>query len=120
MLRGVRGAIQAESNDRNAILSASLQLMKALLRANEMQAEQVASVFFTVTPDLNAAFPAGVRSEIGWDGVPFLCGQEIPVPGSLERLIRVLILFETDRNQQEIRHQYLGRAASLRPDLNQP
>lgn len=118
MLRGVRGAVQAQRNDREAILSAALELMKALVHENKIETEMVSSVLFTVTPDLNAAFPAGVRTEIGWNAVPFLCGQEIPVPGSLERLIRVLVLFETDLNQQEIRHQYLGPTASLRPDLS--
>ena len=92
--------------------------MRALIETNGICVENVASVFFTVTPDLDAAFPAAVRNAIGWSLVPFLCGGEIPVPGSLERVIRVLILFETDRGQEEVRHQYLGVTAQLRPDLN--
>jgi chorismate mutase len=75
-------------------------------------------VFFTVTGDLNAAFPAEVRSRIGWSWVPFLCAQEIPVPGSLERVLRVLVLFESELRLEEVQHQYLGAAEILRPDLN--
>lgn len=117
MLRGVRGAIQSADNRRHSILEAAQELITAVIESNDIQAEKVASVFFTVTADLNAAFPAEVRGKVGWDLVPFLCGGEIPVPGSLERVIRVLVLFETDRSQAEIRHQYLGAAEGLRPDL---
>ena len=117
MMRGVRGAIQVPENQRGTIIAAAEQLMKALIGENEIKKESVSAVFFTVTPELTAAFPAAVRSALGWDLVPFLCGLEIPVSGGLERVLRVLILFETDREQNEIRHQYLGGAASLRPDL---
>ena len=118
MLRGVRGAIQSSGNHKDSILDAAGELMRAVIETNGIRVEKVASVFFTVTPDLDAAFPAAVRNEIGWDFVPFLCGREIPVPGSLERIIRVLVLFETDRSQTEIQHQYLGIASQLRPDLD--
>jgi chorismate mutase len=118
MLRGVRGAIQVKENNREAILSGAVELMQALVIENDIECERVSTVLFTVTPDLNAAFPAEVRTEIGWNAVPFLCGQEIPVPDSLKRMIRVLILFETERSQEQIRHQYLGVAATLRPDLS--
>jgi chorismate mutase len=117
MLRGVRGAVQAEANKREAILAAAEELMKAVIRANEIEAHAVASVFFTVTSDLDAAFPAAVRETLEWSNVPFLCGCEIPVPGSLPRVIRVLILYETEKKQEAIRHQYLGEAKRLRPDL---
>ncbi len=117
MLRGVRGAIQVSVNDRESILDGALELIQALVHENGIHSEKVSSVLFTVTPDLNAAFPAEVRTQIGWNLVPFLCGQEIPVPGSLQRLVRILILFETDRDQKEICHLYLGEAATLRPDL---
>jgi chorismate mutase len=118
MIRGVRGAIQVSVNQRQAILSASEELLKALIESNQLESKDVSAVFFTVTPDLTAAFPAGVRVNLGWDQVPFLCGQEIPVEGSMERIIRVMILFETELSQEQIRHQYPGSATSLRPDLN--
>jgi monofunctional chorismate mutase len=117
MLRGVRGAIQISANSRESILGGALELMQALVHENGIEREKVTAVFFTVTSDLNAAFPAEVRTQMGWNLVPFLCGQEIPVPFSLQRLIRILILFETHRSQKEIRHLYLGEAAALRPDL---
>ena len=117
MIRGVRGAVQAIRNDPDAILQAAEEVMRALIESNAIGQESVASVFFTITRDLDAAFPAAVRSKIGWDIVPFLCGLEIPVPESMERVIRVLVLFETGLNQSELHHQYLGDTAALRPDL---
>ncbi len=117
MIHGVRGAVQASRNDPSAILQAAEEVMRALIEANGIRQESVASVFFTVTRDLDAAFPAEVRSKIGWDLVPFLCGLEIPVPKSMERVIRVLVLFETALGQSEMRHQYLGVTRALRPDL---
>ena len=117
MLRGVRGAIQVSANERSAILRAAEELMLALIENNRISQENVSAVFFTVTKDLDACFPASVRAQIGWDLVPFLCGQEIPVPGLLDRLLRVLILFDTELSPAEVKHQYLGAAAALRPDL---
>ena len=117
MIRGVRGAIQVPQNEKGSIIASAEELMHALIESNQIRKENVSAVFFTVTPELNAAFPAAVRSSLGWGMVPFLCGLEIPVSGALERVLRVLILFETDRDQDAIRHQYLGGAKSLRPDL---
>jgi chorismate mutase len=117
MLRGVRGAIQVSKNDSDTLIDASENLMRSIIQSNEVEKEKVAAVFFTVTPDLNAAFPAAVRSRIGWELVPFLCGQEIPVEAAPTGILRVLVLFETEKSQEEICHQYLGGAASLRPDL---
>ena len=117
MIRGIRGAIQVDSNDVASILNGTEKLMRALIEANSIRAENVASVVFTVTSDLNAAFPAEVRKRIGWDFVPLLCAQEIPVPDSMPRVVRVLVMAETQLNQREIRHQYLGAAEALRKDL---
>lgn len=117
MQRGVRGAIQVETNQAAAILSAAERLMRAIIEANDIRPERASSVFFTVTSDLNATFPAEVRTRLGWSLVPFLCAQEISVPGALERVLRVLVLFETEMRQEEISHQYLGAAQVLRPDL---
>lgn len=119
MIRGVRGAIQASSDTRESILQAAEKLMSAAIAANSIAADRVSAVFFTVTNDLNAAFPAEVRTAIHWERVPFLCSQEIPVPGSLARVVRVLILVETEMPQEIIKHQYLGGAARLRPDLTE-
>jgi chorismate mutase len=117
MLRGIRGAIQVEDNTGEDILKASIVLMQRLIEANNVQAKNVSAVFFTVTSDLNAAFPAEVRKHLGWNLVPFLCSQEIPVPESMQKILRVLVLFETTLEQDQIRHQYLGATSALRPDL---
>lgn len=117
MIRGVRGAIQVEANDATAIVEATEKLMVALIDANAIEKKQVSAVIFTVTQDLNATFPAEVRNKIHWELVPFLCSQEIPVKNAMDRIIRVLILFETDLSQEKIRHQYLGSTQKLRPDL---
>jgi chorismate mutase len=117
MLRGIRGAIQVEDNTGEDILKGSIVLMQRLIEANNVQPKNVTAVFFTVTSDLNAAFPAEVRKHLGWSLVPFLCSQEIPVPESMQKILRVLVLFETTLEQDQIRHQYLGATAALRPDL---
>ena len=117
-MRGVRGAIVAEDNHPDAILSATRELLEAMLLANpSLQLTDLASVFFTMTDDLDAIYPAMASRELGWDNVPILCGREIPVPGGQRRCIRALLHWNTDVQQDEVRHVYLGEAASLRPDL---
>jgi chorismate mutase len=81
-----------------------------------MQEADVASILFTVTPDLRSAFPAAAVREMGWTGAPLMCAQEIPVPHSLPRCIRVLVHWNTDRAQAQVAHVYLREAGSLRPD----
>ena len=117
--RGIRGATTVEIDSAPAILEATRQLLTGMVEANQIDSEDVASAIFTMTPDLTAAFPARAARELGWQHVPLLDAQEVPVPGSLPRCVRVLILWNTDRSQQEIRHVYLRGAASLRPDLQQ-
>jgi chorismate mutase len=123
-VRGVRGATVAIHNDAEAILSATQELLQTMLAANPgLVPEDVASIFFTVTPDLDAVHPALAARQMGWETTPLLCAQEIPVPGGMERCVRVLIHWNTTTAQSEIRHVYLREAASLRPDLaaaNQP
>ena len=117
-VRGVRGATVAAENRPEAILSATRELFEALLAANPMMhAGDIASVFFTVTDDLDAAYPAAAVRQAGWSAVPLMCAREIPVPGSLPLCIRVLLHWNVELPQSEIRHIYLGAASSLRPDL---
>lgn len=117
-VRGVRGAITAEVNEESCILEATERLMKGLIAENELNAEDVASVIITVTHDLDAAFPArAVRAIEGWDLVPLLCSNEIPVPGSLAKCIRIMMLVNTEKSIHEIRHVFLEGATALRPDL---
>ncbi|MGC9334911.1 MAG: chorismate mutase [Anaerolineae bacterium] len=115
--RGIRGATTVESDSASAILSATRELLASMLEANRVQTEDVASAVFTVTPDLKAAFPAQAARQLGWQHVPLLDAQEIPVPGSLPRCVRVLLHWNTDTPQQQVRHVYLRGAAVLRPDL---
>ena len=118
-LRGIRGATVAEQDQAETILQATRELLDAILRANPtLKTADLASVFFSLTEDLAAAYPAQAARELGWDKVPLLCSREIPVPGSLPRCIRVLLHWNTDLPQHAIRHVYLGDAAELRPDLN--
>ena len=117
--RGIRGATTVETNTAVAILDATRQLLSSIVEANDVDVADVASAFFTVTPDLTTAFPAEAARELGWQSAALLDAQEIPVPGSLARCVRVLVHWNTSKSQQEIRHIYLGGAATLRPDLQE-
>jgi chorismate mutase len=116
--RGIRGATTVESNTREAIVFAASELLGELLRANDVRKDDVASAYFTTTPDLDAEFPAvAARSDYGWTNVALMCGHEMNVPGSLPMCLRILLHVNTDRTQDEICHVYLRGAAVLRPDL---
>jgi chorismate mutase len=115
--RGVRGAITAEANTPDAILSATGHLLLALIEANEIREEDVASVIFTTTVDLNAAYPAKAARDLGWRRTALLGAQEMDVPDSIPRCIRVLIHWNTSKGLDEIVHVYMRGALSLRPDL---
>jgi chorismate mutase len=117
MCRGVRGATTADANTREDILTASIQLMALLIRLNDIDPEDVSSAIFTVTRDLDAEFPALAARQLGWSDVPLLCSYEIDVPGSLNRCIRVLVNWNTEKSQKEIVHAYIKQAKKLRPDL---
>ncbi|MCC6742097.1 MAG: chorismate mutase [Planctomycetia bacterium] len=117
MLRGVRGATGVEANTREAILGATRELLRVMAEANAIEPDRVSMILFTATTDLTAAFPATAAREIGWSRVPLMCSPELEVQGAPERIVRVMILFETELGAHEIRHAYLGRAAALRPDL---
>ncbi len=117
MLRGVRGAITVEENSEGAILAATREVLTALIEANGIEEHEVASVLFSSTPDLGAAFPARAARELGWRNVALMCSQELAVQGGLQRCIRVLVHWNTARGPDEIRHCYLRAAVALRPDL---
>jgi chorismate mutase len=117
--RGIRGATTVEVDSADAILAATRDLLLRMVEANQVAVAEIASAIFTMTPDLIAAFPARAARDLGWQHVPLLDAQEVPVPGSLSRCVRVLLLWNTDRSQEEVRHVYLREAASLRPDLRE-
>jgi chorismate mutase len=117
-IRGIRGATTVEADLPDLILSATQEVLEAILQANSgMCPEDVASAIFTVTDDLRSTFPAQAARQMGWSLVPMMCAREIPVPGSLPKVIRVLVHWNTERAQSEITHVYLRGAVRLRPDL---
>jgi len=117
-IRGIRGATTVSADDPDLILQATRELLEVILDENEgMQPEEVASAIFTVTDDLVSTFPAQAARQMGWGLVPMMCAREIPVPGSLSHVIRVLVHWNTEIPQSEIKHVYLRDAVKLRPDL---
>lgn len=116
--RGIRGATNIAADEREQVLSATLELLVAILDANPtLRMEDIASALFTVTDDIASVYPALAARQMGWDQVPMMCAREIPVTGSLPMCIRVLIHWNTELQQAEIQHVYLGTAVKLRPDL---
>lgn len=116
-VRGIRGAITVAANTERAILDATRQLLVEIARTNDVAPDEIAAVVFTTTRDLNAAFPAEAARQLGWQNVPLMSSTEIDVPGALARCIRVLVLWNTPRAQEEVVHVYLNGAEVLRPDL---
>ncbi|MCS7207783.1 MAG: chorismate mutase [Dehalococcoidia bacterium] len=112
--RGIRGATTASANTREAILEATKELLQALVAANSLDTQDIATAIFTTTTDLNAEFPAVAARQMGWEMVPLLCAHEMQVPDGLPRCIRVLLLVNTTKGQEEIRHIYLREAVNLR------
>jgi chorismate mutase len=117
--RAIRGATQLDANDRDELLEATAELVTAVLHRNGLDAEALISVLFTVTPDLDVEFPAYAARQMGITDVPFLCATEIPVPGAMPRVVRLLAHVETHAPRSSIRHAYLRGAAGLRTDLQQ-
>jgi len=115
-VRGVRGATTIRANDSKAIFDGTAELLRILAELNGLRPDDIGYVWFTVTPDLDAAFPAdAARAGLGWTDVPLICGREIPVPGALGMCVRVLIAWNTSKAQKEIRHAFLRGARALRP-----
>lgn len=115
--RGVRGAITVEENTAGAIWSATAELLQTLIAANGIEEDDVASVIFSCTPDLNAAYPAKAARDLGWRQVALMGCVEMDVPGGVPRCIRVLIHWNTTRRNAELRHVFLRGAQALRPDI---
>lgn len=118
MIRGVRGAITVTDNTEDEILSGTAELLREMIRVNGIDEEMVASVLFTTTPDLTAAFPARAARQLGWTRVALIGSQEMAVPESLSLCIRVLIHWNTDKSLDEIEHVFMREAITLRPDLS--
>ena len=115
--RGIRGATSVKANDTHSILTATRELLEQIVNANDLVVEEIASVIFTTTSDLDAVCPARAAREMGWVNTPLLCMQEMAVSNGLARCIRVLLHWNTTREPDQIQHIYLHQARTLRPDL---
>lgn len=118
-VRAIRGATQIEADDRDQLLGATAELVTTVLERNSLQPADLISVIFTLTPDLSCEFPAYAARQMGITDVPFLCATEIPVPGAMPRVIRLLAHVETGVPREGVHHVYLRGAAALRTDLPQ-
>ena len=114
--RGIRGATTVDENTPEAILRATRELLFILIRANDINGDDVASAIFTTTRDLNATYPALAARQLGWYDVALLCGHEMEVPEGLDRCLRILIHWNTPKSPKEIVHVYIHGAKNLRPD----
>ena len=115
--RGIRGAVCVERDEAEAIVGATRRLLERIVEANGIEVEDVASVIFSTTDDLTADVPARAAREMGWMHAPLLCLQEMMAVGGLERVVRVLLMWNTERSLDEIHHVYIGEASQLRPDF---
>ena len=116
-VRGIRGATVVECDEPTAIWVATRELLTAIQSANpSLNTVDLASVWFSATPDLKSTYPAAAARQMGWTDVPLMCVQEMEVAGSLARCIRVLLHWNTELPQEAVRHVFLGEAAALRPD----
>lgn len=113
-VRGIRGATTADENTSEAILDATGDLLRQMVEANCTQVEDIAAIYFTVTNDLDAEFPPLAARHMGWTDLALLCATEIPVPGSQDRCIRVLMIVNSERSQEDIQFIYLKDAENLR------
>lgn len=121
-VRGIRGATTASANSNESITAATTELLAELVRLNQLQIQEICFAYFTTTPDLDAEFPAYAARKLGWVSVPLLCGNDMVVPGpnprSVPMCIRILLLYNTEKAQSEMRSAYLRGAQVIRADLD--
>lgn len=116
--RGIRGATTVEHNEEQEILTATAELLRAIVNANDFRPDDICSLFITVTGDITATFPArAIRTMVGWELVPLMCSLEVPVENSLPKCIRLMVQVNTYKGQAEMNHVYLKEAKALRPDI---
>lgn len=118
-VRAIRGAIQVDADEREAILEATTELLGEVLLRNRLAPDELISVIFTLTRDLTAEFPAYAARQMGITDVPLLCASEVDVPGAMPRVLRLLAHVDTELSRADVRHVYLRGAAALRTDLQQ-
>jgi chorismate mutase len=113
-IRGIRGATTVSDNSQEEILSATKELLAEIVARNDIKIEDISSIIFTTTKDLNAEFPALAARQLGWKDTPLLCAVEIEVPDSLKKCVRVLLQVNSDKSQRDMKHVYLREAVNLR------
>ncbi|MCP3016858.1 chorismate mutase [Nocardiopsis dassonvillei] len=118
-VRAIRGAVQVDADEREQVLEATAELVSEVMRRNALETDDVISVLFTATPDLNSEFPALAARKLGFSDVPLMCATEIAVPHALPRVVRLMAHVETDRPRSELQHVYLRGAQALRLDIAQ-
>ncbi|MGH3159208.1 MAG: chorismate mutase [Streptosporangiaceae bacterium] len=118
-VRAIRGAVQVDANEREAIIEGTAELVAEVMSRNDLVTDDVISVLFTATPDLTAEFPALAARKTGFHDVPLLCATEIAMPNAMPRVVRLLMHVETGKPRAEIRHVYLRGARALRLDIAQ-
>ena len=116
-VRGIRGAITVSKDTEEEIMRATTELLEEMIEANDLQEEHTASIFFSLTDDLSSTFPAVAARELGWNHAALFCCQELAIDDSLNKCIRILIHYNTDKELREVNHIYLKKAKELRPDL---
>ena len=117
-VRGIRGAITVSENEIKDIIEDTKTLLTKMITDNEIDETEIVSVFFSTTKDLNATFPAKAARELGLHDTPLLCLNELDVPNSLEKVVRILMHVNSLKKQTEMKHIYLKDAIKLRPDLS--
>jgi chorismate mutase len=118
-VRAIRGAVQVDADEREQVLEATAELVSEVMRRNALETDDVISVLFTATPDLNSEFPALAARRLGFSDIPLMCATEIAVPHALPRVVRLMAHVETDRPRSELQHVYLRGAQALRLDIAQ-
>lgn len=113
-IRGLRGATVADDNTQEAILSATTELLKAMVDSNNVDIDDIAAAYFTTTHDLNAEFPAAAARQLGWQYIALLCAHEMKVPNVMQRVVRVMLLVNTDKAASDLKFQYLRGTDALR------
>ncbi len=113
-LRGIRGATTVKKDSKEEIISATRELLQEMVKFNDLNIDDIASIVFTTTKDLKAEFPAVAARALGWKDTPLLCAREIDVPKSLSKCIRILMHINTSKKPSEIKHVYLNEAINLR------
>lgn len=115
--RAVRGATQLEHDEREHLLERTVEMVRGVMHANELEVDDFISIFFTATSDLVSEFPAYAARQLGFHDVPLICARELEIAGSMPRVVRMLAHVETERPRADITHVYLHGAAALRRDL---